>query len=94
MKFELQYCIPTEFLTEETFNLLIDKLVLEGYNLPQVYMSDLDNWQAFSWLGVNSYGDVLLYTESPWFYGSPVGGVGLYPKIYSKQWLNDYLGGT
>ena len=93
MNFDLQHCVPTEFLTEETFNLLIDKLVLEGYSLPSVYMKEFDNWQAFSWIWVNSYGDILLYSDSPWFYGSPEGGVGMYPLIYSKQWLNNYLGG-
>lgn len=67
MIFETQYCIPTEFLTEETFNLLVDKIVLQGYNLPTVYMKEFDNWSAFNWIGVNSYDCVLLYSNNEYY---------------------------
>ena len=95
MIFELQYCVPTELLTEDTFNLLVDKLVIEGYTLPSVYMKEFDNWQAFDYIGVNSQGDILLYSGSGWFYHSVTGcgdDSGRYPYVYSTFWLNKYLG--
>ena len=93
MNFDLQHCVPTEFLTESSFNLLIDKLVLEGYILSSVYMSDLDNWEAFEYVGCNSHGDVLLYSGSAWFYHCSGENSGRYPCVYSKLWLDNYLGG-
>ena len=93
MNFDLQHCVPTKFLTEETFNLLIDKLVLEGYTLPSVYMSDLDNWGAFEYIGVTYHGDIILYCGSAWFYNSSGENSGRYPYVYSKLWLDNYLGG-
>ena len=92
MTFELQYCVPTEYLTEDTFNLLVDKLVIEWYILPSLYMKEFDNWQAFDYIGVSCHGDILLYSGSAWFYHSSGENSGRYPYVYSKLWLNDYLG--
>lgn len=95
MRFEPQYCVPVSCLNEDTFNSLVDHLVLEGYHIPTLYIEDLTNWKDFAWVGVNNNYDIVLYSESPWYYHASTSygkeHEGRYPYIYSCIWLNKYL---
>lgn len=87
MKFPILYCVPTSFLTKETYEYLLTKLVSEGYHWPS--QSDkscfFDLWE---YIGVNSYGDIHLYSESKNFLA--VDSLE-FNNVLTKEWLERYL---
>lgn len=92
MKFPTEYCVRTEHLTFDSYCLLITKLVTERYKLG--YQSDRSRmFDLWVFAGVNSYGDIMLYTENK-DYIAVDNPTQIEQNILSGEWLNNYLGET
>jgi len=87
MKFPRSHCIPTKYLTKEKYDWFLCKLISDGYHLPSGSDKSLmfDMWK---YLGVNHYGDVLLY-DNPVHYISLNDEV--FNNVLNDKWLEEYL---
>lgn len=87
MKFPISYCIPTYYLRKPQYDLLITKLVSDGYHYPS--QTDkcgyFDLWEN---IGVNTHGDILLL-DNPEHY-IPIHEE-KWNNILTKEWLEEYL---
>jgi hypothetical protein len=69
------------------YDLLLTKLITEGYHWPSNFDKScfFDLWE---YVGVNTYGDIHLFSEAKSFLG-----VGEEPQnnVLSEYWLREYL---
>jgi len=87
MKFPIGYCVPTKHLTKTMYDLLLTKLITEGYHWP----SQTDKscyFDLWAYLGCTPYGDIMLYDNN--FHFLRV-GEDEHNNVLSKDWLLEYL---
>jgi len=87
MKFPQQYCVPTKHLTKPMYDLLLTKLISEGYYWPsQVDKSCFfDLWE---FIGVNQYDTIFLYDDPEHYIALDLGK---WDNVLSEEWLMRYL---
>lgn len=87
MKFPASHCIPTRYLTKPMYDLLLTKLITDGYHWPSNFDKSLffDLW---SYIGVNEHLDILVM-DNPDHY------IALHEErwdnVLSEHWLRGYL---
>jgi hypothetical protein len=87
MKFPQQYCIPTKHLTKPMYDLLLTKLISEGYHYP----SQTDKsvfFDLWGYVGCNPHGDILLL-DNPEHYIAIDSEK--WDNVLTKEWLMRYL---
>lgn len=95
-KFPVGYCVPTNLLTKPTYDLMITKLVTDGYTV----LRGMDKSAVFNmWnlLGVNQNEEIMLYDYphsylkiNEWLESGYVKGY----NVWNEAQLNKYLGDT
>lgn len=87
MKFPCSHCIQTKHLTKPMYDLLLTKLISEGYHWPsQVDKSCFfDLWEN---IGCNQWGDICLY-DNPEHYIAIDSEK--WDNVLSEEWLVRYL---
>jgi hypothetical protein len=87
MKFPINHCVPTEYLTKEKYDWILTRLISDGYHWPSNFSKSLffDLWK---YIGCNSQGDIQLYDEPVHYL--PV-GVEEYNNVLNEMWLEEYL---
>lgn len=60
------HCIPTEILTQETFNKVLTKMMNDGYNWPSLFDKNV-RVGDYNFIGVNDYGDIQLFSQSCYY---------------------------
>jgi hypothetical protein len=87
MKFPQQWCIPTKHLTKPMYDLLLTKLISEGYYWPS-QTDKCGYFDLWDFIGTNTHGDILLL-DNPEHY------IALHEEkrdnVLSKEWLMRYL---
>lgn len=87
MNFPPQSCVPTKHLTKPMYDLLLTKLISEGYHWPS--QSDksvfFDLWE---YLGTNCHGDIHLFSEAKDFIAV---GDEVWDNVLNEEWLMRYL---
>ncbi len=88
MKFPQQHCIQTKHLTKPMYDLLLTKLLSEGYH----WLSQVDKshhvHKAWLYIGVNQYGTILSYDNTEHYIAIDSEK---WDNVLSEEWLMRYL---
>jgi hypothetical protein len=96
MLFPKKHCIEVAKLSEQEYNLLVHKLTGEG-NKNCITHITYELAKCWGYVGVNDYGDIMLYAHPYSFLAVNEWGDYLnvpdkeYPNILTKYWITEYL---
>lgn len=63
MIFPINHCVPTKYLTKESYSWLLTKLISQGYHHP-TKLDDSRWFDMWKYIGCTSSGDIILFDSN------------------------------